>query len=75
MIPVRLAKITERNEVLYFVCLEPNTQERERERHEKCFTEESKDVFFFLLFDIKATHKASTLTHKLFWHTTTVTYA
>ena len=30
---------------------------------------------FFLLFDIKATHKASTLTHKLFWHTTTVTYA
>ena len=32
MIPVRLAKITERNEVLYFVCLEPNTQEREKER-------------------------------------------
>ena len=32
----------EGREVLYLVCLEPNTQERERERHEKCFTEESK---------------------------------
>ena len=86
------------------VCLELNT--RERERDEKCFTEESKGgrarllrahahamskfVFpcplVFLLFGIKAAHKASTLTnnywgfqaievHKLFWHTTTLTYA
>ena len=79
---------------MYLVCLEPNTQERERERHEKCFTEESKGgragllrahahamskfVFLcplFLLFGIKATHKGSTLTHNLFWHTTTLTYA
>ena len=32
----------EGREVLYLVCLEPNTQERERERDGQCFTEESK---------------------------------
>ena len=32
----------EGREVLYLVCLELNTREREIERHEKCFTEESK---------------------------------
>ena len=78
----------------WFVLRPTHKRERERERDEKCFTEESKGgrarllrahahamskfVFLcplFLLFGIKATHKGSTLTHNLFWHTTALTYA